>query len=113
MSAGRDFTPAAKRAIRKRSGGVCEGCAQDEATEYHHRKFKSRGGYGTVANGLHLCGWGNHTGCHGKAHSAEPPPGWALNSWDDPLLVKVSLHFGTVYIDNSGAYLPPDSIPTF
>ncbi len=109
----RDFSPAAKDAIKKRSGGLCEGCRKREATEYHHRKFKSRGGIGTVANGLHLCGWGNHTGCHGKAHSAEPPSGWALHSWDDPLLVPVELHAGTFYLDNAGEYRPPDEIPEF
>jgi hypothetical protein len=109
----REFSSAAKAAIKKRSGGFCEGCGQREATEYHHRKFKSRGGMGAVANGLHLCGWGNHTGCHGKAHSADPPTGWALKSWDDPLLVSVTLVTGDYYLNNSGDYLPSDSIPTF
>lgn len=29
-----------------------------------------------------LCGWGNHTGCHGEAHSADPPEGWAVSQFD-------------------------------
>lgn len=50
----------------------------------HHRKFRSRGGKDEVVNILHLCGWGNHTGCHGVAHSGERGEqlGWALPSGD-------------------------------
>ena len=74
------------RQIEERSGGICEGCGNAPATEKHHRKFKSRGGKDTVDNGLDLCGWGNHTGCHGEAHSgaAAVVEGWSVNSWDDP-----------------------------
>jgi hypothetical protein len=77
-------------AIRERSGGVCEGCGNQPATEMHHRQFASRGGRSTVENGLHLCGWGNHTGDHGVAHSAEGHElGWSVHSWDKPALVPV------------------------
>lgn len=52
----------------------------------HHRKFLSRGGDHSPANLAHLCGGasglagGNHSGCHGLAHSATPPEGWSIPS---------------------------------
>ena len=72
--------------IETRSGGLCEGCGVREASEKHHRKFKSRGGKNELVNALHLCGWGNHTGCHGEAHTdpERTVDGWSVNSWDDP-----------------------------
>src|SRR3546814_876167 len=56
--------------IEERSGGICEGCGEREATEKHHRKYKSRGGKDTLENALHVCGFGNNAkeGCHGEAH---------------------------------------------
>src|SRR5690348_15468566 len=66
--------------VKVRSGGSCEGCEVETATEIHHRKFRSRGGGHEVSNLLHLCGWGNTSGCHGKAHSADAPQGWAIPS---------------------------------
>ena len=73
--------------VEARSGGVCEGCGRAPATEKHHRKYRSRGGKDTVDNLLHLCGWGNHTGCHGIAHTAHGHQlGWAVNSWADPFM---------------------------
>ena len=88
------FPPAVLRALKKRSMGVCEGCGLAQATEAHHRQFRSRGGPEILANALHLCGWGNHTGCHGVAHTAVGEArGWAVRSGFDVLLVPV---FGVV-----------------
>ncbi len=88
------FPPTVLRAMKKRSKGVCEGCGLMEATEAHHRQFRSRGGPETLANALHLCGWGNHTGCHGVAHTAVGEArGWSVRSGFDVLLVPV---FGVV-----------------
>ena len=79
--------------VAKRSGGVCEGCGQARATDMHHRRFKSRGGKDTPSNLLHLCGGmyglpgGNHSGCHGIAHSGRQGAlrGWAVPSgWMEP-----------------------------
>ena len=73
------------RLLEQRSDGACEGCGRwGVPLEKHHRKFKSRGGEHTVENGVMLCGWGNHTGCHGRAHSANPPEGWAVHRWENP-----------------------------
>ncbi|WP_442916185.1 HNH endonuclease [Leucobacter sp. M11] len=76
--------------VRERSHGVCEGCGQAPATEMHHRKYRSRGGQHTLENLIHLCGWGNHTGCHGIAHSLQGHTlGWSVNSWADETTVPV------------------------
>jgi hypothetical protein len=39
--------------------------------EWHHRRSRSVKDEHTncPCNGIVLCGWGNHTGCHGWAHS--------------------------------------------
>lgn len=77
-------------AIEERSGGLCEGCGKRPATEKHHRKYASRGGESSVENALHLCGMGNHTGCHGIAHSGEGAElGFSVHSWEEPSLVHV------------------------
>jgi hypothetical protein len=90
--------------VRARSGGACEGCHAREASEMHHRRFRSRGGQHTAANLLHLCGWGNHTGCHGIAHSqAGHDKGWSVNSWADPAATPIehAVH-GLVLLDDDG-----------
>lgn len=75
-----------RQIVERRSRGICEGCNAAAATEMHHRLFRSRGGGHEVANLIHLCGWGNHTGCHGIAHSGKQGEanGWALPSSVDP-----------------------------
>lgn len=85
-----DFPPAVLRALKKRSRGICEGCGLAEATEAHHRQYRSRGGPETLANALHLCGRGNMSGCHGKAHTADGEAlGWSIRTGFDPLEVPV------------------------
>ena len=96
------FPERVKKLVRQRSGGICEGCGTALATEFHHRKYKSRGGKDTTANCLHLCGWGNHTGCHGLAHSANPPEGWAVHSWDIPTIAPAALARGRVILHDDG-----------
>jgi hypothetical protein len=90
VSRAKPIPPKNRRIVEQRSGFSCEGCGATEATEIHHRKYRSRGGGNEVANLIHLCGWGNHTGCHGVAHSAEGGElGWSCNSWTDPALTPV------------------------
>lgn len=88
--------PKNRRIVEERCGGVCEGCGDRPATDVHHRKYKSRGGGHEVSNLLALCGGpsglagGNHSGCHGVAHSGEGHElGWSAHSWEDPALVPV------------------------
>ena len=83
-------TPAQSRkaydTVEERSGGVCEGCGKRRATQKHHRLFKSRGGRDEVVNLLDLCGSGNHTGCHGEAHTdlERQIHGWSVPSGEKP-----------------------------
>lgn len=82
---------AAYAAVKERSFGLCEICGKVRATEVHHRLHRSQGGRDAASNLLHVCGWGNHTGCHGLAHS-DPEryaAGWAVKSTSDPALVPV------------------------
>lgn len=80
--------PARVRAlVLARAGDVCEICGVGGALELHHRRYRSRGGKHTAANLVALCGWGNHTGHHGWAHTDPLAHDWgvSLHSWDDPL----------------------------
>ncbi|SFN66740.1 HNH endonuclease [Mycetocola miduiensis] len=102
------FSPATIKALKKRSRGLCEGCGLEPATEAHHAQYKSRGGPDTLGNALHLCGWGNHTGCHGIAHSGARGEslGWAIRSGHNPLLVPKFRRFDSKwwrYDDEGGA----------
>jgi len=82
-----DFSSKVRAQVLERAGGKCEGCGRYRDVELHHRQYKSRGGKGTVENALALCGWGNHTGCHGIAHSADGEwRGWSIRSGFDPAL---------------------------
>lgn len=93
---GKPIPAANRRAVEERCGGLCEGCGQRPVTDIHHRKYKSRGGTHDIENLLALCGGaggmagGNHSGCHGVAHSTEGHGlGWSVHSWDDPADVPV------------------------
>lgn len=101
-------------AIRERSEGLCEGCGERPATEMHHRQFKSRGGKDILVNALHLCGWGNHTGCHGVAHSAEGGElGWSVNSWENPALKPVLYRGVLRWLTDYGPPTDVEPEPTF
>lgn len=85
-----------RKALHERSGGLCEGCGLRPATDVHHRKYLSRRGTHDLENLLALCGGaggmsgGNHSGCHGVAHSSEGHElGWSVHSWDDPENIHV------------------------
>ena len=77
---------AAYEAVAARSGGICEGCGAEPATDMHHRLYRSRGGRDEVVNILHLAGPGNTGKCHGRAHNDPEATveGWSVASWDDP-----------------------------
>lgn len=96
-------TPTIRLALRNRSHGRCEWCGHGgKRLEVHHRKYRSRGGRHDASNLVMLCGWGNHTGCHGRAHGAEAGDleaaeraGMTLPSGADPALVPIrSVVFG-------------------
>lgn len=82
--------------VHVRSSGRCEVCGIGGPVELHHRKFRSRGGEHTAQNLVALCGWGNHTGCHGNAHSGSRAValGWSVNSWNRPESLPVRMFDG-------------------
>lgn len=98
-----------------RSGGVCELCWQAEATEIHHRKYRSRGGGHELANLLHVCGMGNTSGCHGRAHSGVGADnGWSVHAWQHPDVVPVLRPDGRFYIPtDDGQWVPADQVTPF
>lgn len=89
-------------AVRERSRGVCEGCGRKKATDIHHRRTLARGGLHNIANLVALCGGegfsgGNHSGCHGLAHSGDAPAGWLISRYEKA--AESAIHF----VDLSGA----------
>ena len=110
MTPPKEFTAKARAIIRKRSGGICEACGKVPAAQVHHRLYKSRGGRGNVANGLHVCGFGNAGGCHGIAHTAKgEQQGWSIRSGGDPVSMPATVPVshavhGLVKFDDLGGF---------
>jgi hypothetical protein len=81
-------------AVLMRANGICERCGAWSNLELHHRQYRSRGGQHTTANLVALCGWGNHTGCHGWAHTEgikATAAGYQIASGNDPADVPILL----------------------
>lgn len=109
--------------VEVRSGGICEGCSARPATDIHHRQYRSRGGSHALDNLLHLCGGeagmagGNHSGCHGKAHTkAGHELGWSVHSWDDPAHVPVNYRGREAWLTRWGSAVStgvdsPEGVP--
>lgn len=103
---GHTIPAAVVRLVEARSGGLCEACGRVPAREKHHRQYRSRSGSDVASNLLDLCGWGNHTGCHGVAHSKRGHDlGLSVHSWDSPDAVAVvhAVH-GLVLLDDVGGW---------
>lgn len=104
-----DIPQAVRDVVRKRSGGICESCGVAPATEMHHRLYRSRGGLHTASNLLDVCGWGNTSGCHGRAHSGDVGValGLSIESGGDPRLIPVEhALFGWVLLTDEGLWEP-------
>jgi len=100
--------------VAHRSQLLCEGCGGSGPLELHHRQYRSRGGKDTVSNALALCGSGNHTGCHGKAHTAAGEAlGWSVRSGFDPRTVPVQRSHGEVWLTDDGRAVPTDQEVSF
>ena len=70
--------PGVRAALAQRSGGLCERCRQERATQAHHKTKRSQGGQHTAANLVHLCGR-----CHdwAEAHPSEATEaGWSIQA---------------------------------
>lgn len=91
-------------AVSARSGGVCEACSMQRATDKHHRINASQGGQWNPANILDLCRL-----CH---HRVTVNPAWAKSvglsvepSTDgrptDPAMVPVQTALGEVWLTDA------------
>ncbi|MEK6443692.1 hypothetical protein [Pseudonocardia sp. T1-2H] len=105
----------AKEIVRERSGGVCEGCGSARATNWAHRVAKGHGGPWDAANGLHLCGMGNASGCHGFSHQKPLEAqalGWIVESHDVDRIREIPVQhawLGRVLLTSDGRVIPvPD-----
>ncbi len=90
--------------VAHRSQLRCEGCGGEGPLQLHHRQYRSRGGQDTVENALALCGLGNASKCHGRAHTAEGEAlGWSVRSRFDPATIPVEhALLGCVYLCEDG-----------
>ena len=110
MSVG--FSTTTRSRIEIRDEGLCVVCAMPGREKHHRRRRRVNydGLAHSAANGVTLCGWGNHTGCHGKAHGNVE---WAKRRGlivlpeQSPLEVPV-LHVsrGLIMFDNQGGWTP-------
>lgn len=72
---------AAKKAVKRRSGGLCEACGERRAVHWHHRINEGQGGAWAAANGMHVC-----LACHiwiGDFPLSAGLLGWHLEPWRD------------------------------
>lgn len=72
---------AARKVVGRRSGGLCEACAEFEAVHWHHRVNKGQGGPWSASNGMHIC-----PACHlwiGDFPASAAVLGWHLEPWRD------------------------------
>lgn len=103
----------ARRIVRERSNGICEGCGRARAASVHHRKPRSQGGPWCPSNLLALCGDGTR-GCHGWAEHHPNDAricGWRVDSHDDPTAVPARIHpWGHVLLTQDGGIQTTDHI---
>lgn len=99
----------ARRVVAARSGGWCETCARQAATDWHHRLNRSQGGKWCPANGLHIC-----RTCHeliGRERIEAKARGWALEPHQVPAETRVLLaDRGWCLLSTSGDITPLDVI---
>lgn len=105
---------AAKKLLKRRSGGQCELCLTT-ASNAAHRVAEGQGGPWAVENLVHLCGHGNLDGCHGWTHQhpdAAKAGGWILHPTSPPAVTPVWLTGpGWVLLDEAGDYTVLDEQP--
>jgi len=101
--------PAAnRRAVERRSGGICESCGARPVTDIHHRQYLSRSGTHAVHNLFGLCGGGgglaggNHTGCHGRAHTDGEKEGLSIGRGYRSELIPVLYRGRWAVLDDDG-----------
>lgn len=110
----------ARRLVRERADGRCEGCGRHGPTEWAHRVRRGPGAW-CASNGLALCGFTSGLpvrpgvlSCHEWSHSfviEARSVGWTLRTNTDPLTVPALLHGrGLTYLTADGDYRPAPPI---
>ncbi len=101
-----------KKIIRWRSGGMCELCGAEPATNFHHRRARGMGGTRRQVHSpewiMHLCGSGT-TGCHGyiEAHpEISYAKGWKLRGTRPASTPVQVFAIGWVILTPDGNYEP-------
>ncbi len=90
--------------VKGRSGGMCERCGAERATDMHHRQLRRHGDH-LPANLVHVC-----RTCHNAVH-ADPAKaelaGFIVPSWANPRQcpIKHSV-WGRVRLDDDGGWTP-------
>ena len=79
----------ARRLVTERSGGLCETCLTERATDYSHRIRRSQRRLWCPSGATHQCG-----GCHRATDRGDATvirKGWHLKPWQDPLTTPIYL----------------------
>jgi hypothetical protein len=102
-----------RAAVRFRAFERCEWCGAP-AWDIHHRKYRSRGGTDDCSNLVLLCGRGNTSGCHGRAHT-DPEAvrlGFSVESWAEPATISIPSRIFRVPVfllpNGDTSFDPPD-----
>lgn len=102
------FPPAVRQIIRERSGGWCELCGLEHATDAHHRRPRGSGGSSrddtnTASNALALC-----RGCHSLVENHRNVAkmfGWLVDQGVRPAAQEVLYRREFLYLDDLGNLL--------
>jgi HNH endonuclease len=84
-----DWSEETRAALQRRSGGWCEICGQQPATDAHHRQRRRQGDH-SIRNGLLLC-----RTCHRGAHEHPADArgfGWIVPTWASPATTAVLIN---------------------
>ena len=109
MSRPQGFTPATRRLVDERSGGLCERCGNwGQDMQYHHRRARGMGSTkrpesNLPANCLHL-----DSACHAAIESARAEAyeyGWLVRQHETPEDIPVLRRGVWCLLDNGGGYL--------
>lgn len=93
----------ARRLVRERSGGTCEGaCGNTPASDWHHRKNRTQGGRWAADDGMDLC-----RSCH--AYVTDHPQwgyarGWSVRSTLDPAAIPCLRRGSYVWLLPDGSF---------
>lgn len=98
---------AARKLLKKRSGGLCEVCpVEHPGTDWHHRVKAGQGGPWSGSNGLLVCR-SVHAWITLNPYGARAK-GWGLWSTEDPAVEPVRYRGEWVLLGDDGSLVPSD-----